>query len=391
MIDDSFSLMKGGPVYRLLAAVGALRPGTPTTAWVAGILIGLSFAPLVAITAREGTLLGEGAAIPLLGDYALLSRLLLAMPLLILAAPWSDAMLRSAIRQLAYASLMPDTHGPALDALIARTRRLRDSNVPEMICAVLAVLPSVTVWTLSSVVPGHLDWRMAPSGSLTFAGQWFNAVSMPVFRFVGLIWLWRFCLWTYLLLRLSRLGMDLHPAHPDGAGGIGFLGVAQTRFGVLAAAGGLVLLGYCINHIVYLGATVPSFRHLLAGYVIGFTLLLVAPLLLLSPRLAVAKRHALMEYNALGNRTVRLFDQRWHKGEQAAADAVPATLLDQNDASALADFTSVYATIKTMSVVPVTRWNLLAIAAHAALPLTPLIFFAMSLDELARKLLGILA
>ncbi len=43
-----------------------------------------------------------------------------------------------------------------------------------------------------------------------------------------------------------------------------------------------------------------------------------------------------------------------------------------------------------MSVLPLNRWNLLWIALHAVVPLLPLVLLAMSVDELARKLLGIL-
>ncbi|MCL1633966.1 hypothetical protein M2650_04825 [Luteimonas sp. SX5] len=388
MINDNFSLMKGGLVYRLLSAIGALHPGTPTTSWVAAILIGIAFLPLLAISTWEGTLLGQHAAMPLLGDYAVLSRFLLAMPMLILAAPWSDRILRGAARQLAYSDLTRRGRRSSLAAIFVAMRRLRDSNLPELVCVALAVLPSLAALAVPGAATGHADWRMSDTGSLSAAGQWFNAVSVPAFRFVALIWLWRFCLWAYLLWRLSRIELDLHPAHPDGAGGLGFLGLAQERFGALSAAGGLVLLGYCINRILYYGETVAGLTHLLAGYIIGSTMLLVAPLLLLAPRMMAAKRHALMKYDALGNRTVRAFDRRWRRGRQAA-DA--ATLLDQADASGLADFTSVYGTVRSMSIVPVTRWNLLWIAVHGAVPLTPLIFFAMSVDELVRKLFGILA
>lgn len=387
MINDNFSLMKGGLVYRFLSAIGALHPDTPTTSWVAAILIGASFLPLLAISAWEGTLLTPPPAMPLLGDYAVLTRFLLAMPLLILAAPWSDTILRGAIRQLAHSDLVRSDRRPPLDAIFARMRRLRDSNLPELLCFVLAIAPALAVFSAPGAVSAS-DWRTSDPGSLSVAGQWFDLVSVPIFRFVTLIWLWRLCLWGYLLWRLSRIELDLHPAHPDGAAGLGFLGLAQERFGAISASGGFVLLGYCINRILYHQETVPGMIHLLAGYIIGSTLLLIVPLLLVAPKMMASKRHALMKYGALGNRTARAFDRRWRRGEPAT-DA--ATLLDQADASGLADFTSVYGTVRSMSIVPVTRWNLLWIAAHAAVPLLPLAFFAMSVDELIRKLFGILA
>lgn len=354
---------------------------------MAALLVGIAWLPLLALAASEGSLLRTGAAVPLLGDYAMLSKLLVAMPLLILAAPQSDALLRSAIRQLVQSDLVRDARRPSLEAILARIRQLRDSSVPELLCLALAFVPLLAGLSLPGVMPGLHDWHTAPSGALSAAGQWYYWVSVPIFRFVGLIWLWRFLLWCYLLWRLSRIDLDLQPAHADGAGGIGYLGWAQQRFAIMALAGGFVLCGYCFNHVMYLNETVYGMKHLLAGYVIGSTLLLVAPLLLMSPRMMKEKRHVLMKYNTLGNRTVRLFDRRWRRG-QRSEDAT--TLLDKGDASALADFNSVYAVIVSMSVVPVTRWNMLGIALYAAAPLIPLIFLAMSLDELVQKLVGIL-
>ncbi|MET1162552.1 MAG: hypothetical protein ABWY48_08405, partial [Pseudoxanthomonas sp.] len=229
MINDSFSLMRGGLVYRLLTAMGALHPGMNTAPFVAGLMFVVSFVPLLVLSAADGSLLSHGRSIPLLGDYAALSRFLIVVPLLILAAPYSDALLRGAIRQVAHSGLVRPSRQDALDSALARVRKLRDSNIPELLCFVLALLPLLRPQSSLSFLGGAPDWRTAPDGLLTDAGRWFELVSVPIFRFVAFIWAWRFLLWTYLLWRLARLRLDLHPAHPDGAGGIGFLGVAQQR------------------------------------------------------------------------------------------------------------------------------------------------------------------
>jgi len=225
-------------------------------------------------------------------------------------------------------------------------------------------------------------------GWRTAAGHWYEWVAVPLFRLVALLWLWRFVLWTCVLWRLPRSGLVLHAEHPDGAGGLAFLGLAQERFAVLALAGGLLLAGACINHVHYLGDSLYDLRHLLAGYVIAATLVLVAPLLLLMPTMMRTKRHALYHFDALGNRAADLFDQRWPSAQ--SPDAGSESLLDHGDASAFADFSGVYKGLAAMSVLPMTRWNLLWIALHAILPLLPLVLLAMSVDELARKLIGIL-
>jgi len=379
--------MRGGLVHRLLQAAGMLRGTARLSLWMAAALVVISLAPLVVLTARAGTLWTLPPGMPLLGDYATLARVLLAMPLLVIAAPRSDTLLRNAFRQLTRAGLVPPQRQGRLTALLAKVRRWRDGWLPEALCVVIAWLPLLFGTDSVSLLPGVADWRLE-HGALTAAGRWYEWVAVPLFRLVALLWLWRFVLWTGLLWRLPRVGLALHAEHPDGAGGLAFLGMAQERFAVLALAGGILVAGACVNHVHYLGESLYDLRHLLAGYVIGATLLLVAPLLVMMPSMMRAKRHALYRFDALGNRAAALFDQRWRSGSRQEADT--DSLLDHGDASAFADFSGVYKGLASMSVLPLNRWNLLWIALHAVVPLLPLVLLAMSVDELARKLLGIL-
>jgi hypothetical protein len=388
MTEPSFSLMQGGLVHRLLYSTGALHASRRLSWWLAGVLVALSMLPLVVLTARDGTLLPAARGMALFGDYATLARLLLAMPLLVLAAPRADALLRNALRQLSHVSLVPASRQPRLSALLQRARAWRDGWFPEAICIALAYAPLLLTHGDGSFLPGVQDWRMQAT-QLSAAGQWHAWVAAPLFRLLTLLWLWRLVMWTLLLWRLPGVGLVLRAQHPDRTGGLAFLGLAQERFSILAASSSLVLAGACLNHMTYLGSTLYGMRHLVLGYVGGATLLLVAPLLVLTPAMVRARRHALYRFDALGSRSAAAFDQRW----RAASEGIAGTesLLDHNDASAYADFSAVYQGVVAMSVVPVTRWNLLAMALPAALPMLPLLLVAMSVDELVAKLLGILA
>ncbi len=153
-------------------------------------------------------------------------------------------------------------------------------------------------------------------------------------------------------------------------------------------AGALLVCGACLNQMVYLGVTLHDLRHLLAGYVIGACVVLMSPLLLLVPVLVRTRRHALYRFDALGNRAAATFEQRWQAASEATAGS--ESLVDTGDASAIADFGGVYQSIVAMSVIPVTRWNLLSMAMSAAVPLLPLVLMAFPFDDLVAKLMGIL-
>ena len=387
MSQDTYSLMRGGLVHRVLHASGALRHSRRLSYWLAGLLVAVAVLPMLVLAHAQGMLRPRPDAMALLGDYATLARLLLGMPLLVLAAPRADDLLRSAIRQLTHASLVRPSRQPRLQALLARVRRGRDSWVPELVCIVLAFAPAFYQGSVHSLLGSVTDWRMI-EGTVTAAGEWYAWVGTPLFRLVVMLWLWRFVLWTILLWRLPSVGLELHAEHPDQCAGLAFLGLAQERFSALAVAGGLLVCGACLNQMTYLGATLHDLRHLLAGYVVAAVVLLMAPLLLLSPLLIRVRRHALYRFDALGNRAAATFEQRWQAASETTAG--PESLVDTGDASAIADFGGVYQSIVAMSVVPVTRWNLLSVAMAAAVPLVPLVLLAFPFDELVAKLMGIL-
>jgi hypothetical protein len=84
---------------------------------------------------------------------------------------------------------------------------------------------------------------------LSYAGWWFGLISVPVYRFLLLRWVWRMFLWASFLWRVSKLNLVLIPTHPDMAAGLGFLSEAQLRFGSIAFACGVVVAGQMGNAI----------------------------------------------------------------------------------------------------------------------------------------------
>ncbi|KRG67719.1 hypothetical protein ABB27_09130 [Stenotrophomonas terrae] len=387
MTSDDLSLMRGGLVYRAMHWLGLLRSRLALPPLIAGVLVTLACLPLLLACAWEGSLLPGRVTMPLLADTSFYARFALALPLLVLAAAPADCLLRSAVRQLNRAGLVPANQHAAFDTLVARARALRDSHIPEWLCLLVALAPALLSPPVVTELTHISGWHAHADGSASAAAWWAWWVSLPLFRLVGLMWIWRFLIWTVLLWRLTRLDLDLRPPHPDGAGGIGFLGFAQQRFSALSLAGGIVLSGSCINHFVYAGQTLGNVHYLLAAYIVGSAILLLAPLALLSPALIRAKRHALLKYSALGHRAIRSFDLYWKRGQP---DEDAPSLLDSPQPSALADFASVYASLARMSLVPICRGNVLWMLFSAAVPLLPLVFFAMSVDSLVSKLASIL-
>lgn len=378
-MDERYSLLRGGPIYRLSRIAG--HSGRLSAPLIAGVLLTIVLVPAVVMTLMRGTLL-DGVAMPFVRDYTVWTRFLLAMPLLVLAAPMADERLWRALHHLR-GLVLPDDHD-RFESTVARLRRWRDSNVPELALFALAIAASY----LAPQLPLYEqvgNWR-ADARGLTPAGLWIHWVGMPAFRFLYFLWLWRLLLWICLLARFARLDLALHAAHPDGRGGLAFLGFAQTAFVVLPLAGGLLVAGSCAVEIEYLDTTMRSLRFVLLGYVVLALAMMIAPLLLLTPRLAALKRAGLFAYGALGTDCTEEFEQKWLG--RARGDAAP--IIEAGDPSALADLTGVYSTVSGMVTVPVQRFVLIQFLVASIAPLLPLVLLEMPVDELLEKLFSAL-
>lgn len=178
--------------------------------------------------------------------------------------------------------------------------------------------------------------------------------------------------------------LDLRPAHPDCAGGLGFLGFVQQRMSVVIAAGGMMLAGSAANHILYLGKTFADLRNLLIGFVIVYPLMLILPLCLFAPMLLREKRRGVLLYGSLGHAMAKEFDTTWLPPH---SQAKRGDLLESPHPSALADFAAVHDTVQSVKCVPLTKANVLWMIVAAVAPLSMLVFTVVPVEYLVRAIL----
>jgi hypothetical protein len=194
------------------------------------------------------------------------------------------------------------------------------------------------------------------------------------------------------LWRLSRLRLALYAAHPDGAGGVGFLSPAQAWFAIMTLAGNTLLCGNMLVQMEYAHASLQAVQFELIGSLVGSVLLVFAPLVFFLRPLMRVRRHGLHELGALGQSASRAFAMHWEHARSESADRAQAgdSLLESPNPSAVADFTAMYTTARSMAVVPVNKSSLFGVALVSALPMVPLLLHAVSIDELLRRVVGVL-
>ena len=376
----AFHLTRGGPLYRLMVPAKLLPKDIPSASRAIISLVLLTWVPLLILSLVQGVLLGDSVQVPFLVAISPHVRYLLAVPLFILAEPFVDKRLALASAHFVRSDLLKQEDLPRFKQAVRLAEKARDAFLPELILFVLALsgmalghqleLPrSVSTWQLLTDQGGT---------HLTLAGWWNGAVSSTIFRFLIFRWLWRLFIWTVFLRRVSRLRFRLYPTHPDRAGGLGFLSVAQTSLGILVFAGGCVLSANFAQTVFFLGEAPTSFISIIILYVLIGMILLVGPLLVFTPKLFAVKFDAMHDYLLMSTEYNRLFHRRWIADKAYENEAILGT----EDIQSLAALDGTIGMIRDMRPIPINLRFLIFAVVIAVLPMVPLIGFEISLDEI---------
>jgi len=382
-ITDNFSLVIGGPFYKALRSTRlADEFGADIRRRIAAFLA-LTWLPLVVLSAAEGTALGNKVKIPLLHDFSIYGRFLVALPLLIAAEAVIDPFIGRVVSTFNSSGIIRENDLPAYHAALEKIARLRDSALSELLLAFLAFVPFFLVADYEWVSNQVTVWHGATSLGLRPAGWWFVFVSSPVLRFLMLRWLWRYVLWSYLLRSVAKLNLDMMPTHPDLLGGLGFVPYAQRQFGILAAAMGSVIAGQFGNSIAYFGERFVAARVSIVVFVIIAVLAVLLPLTLLSPKLMEVRRSGLARYSQVARRLTGSFDAKWVQ----TVDSPPDSMLGSPDPSSLIDYISSFFVVRDMQVIPISKYLVIQVVAQAAAPFALLWIFATPLEEIIGEIL----
>jgi hypothetical protein len=384
-----FSLVLGGPLFQLLRRAHMSDDAMMMVRKRIIVISLFAWLPLLLISALEGQLLGGRAVVPFLLDMEVHIRYLVALPLLIGAELVVHRRMRSLVKQFLERCLVPEGASERFEAAIASAFRLRNSVLAELLLVALVYGVGILIVWRHYLALETTTWYATPSSDgpkLSLAGMWYGYVSLPIFQFLLCRWYFRLFIWARFLWQVSRIELSLVPTHPDRVGGLGFLSNTAYAFGLLVLAHGTLLSGQLANRIFYLGAGLLDFKAEIAICVVFVLGMVLGPLLVFAPQLAQAKRTGLREYGTLAERYVREFDEKWLRGG-APADEV---LVGSGDIQSLADLGNTFEVVRTMRLVPVTREMIIRLAAVTLAPIAPLALTMMPLEELLKRLFGIL-
>ncbi len=375
-----FSLTNRGPVDRALARVGLKSAEPPrlfVRAFVPALVIWLPLLLLELARPRADV------AITFLEDLTTHVRFLLVVPLLVIAEASIGRRTRLVAAGFVDARLITAADRPRFDALLQRTGRGFESNLAE---AVIAVIVVAFVWLAMRRLnaDGFQSWfeEVTASGGtrLTAAGWWYAIGScLPPFLFLR--WVWRYLVWCWLLMRISRLDLQLVATHPDGASGLAFVGLGHTAFALLGFAASCLLAAAAGTRVLYEGAALASFKWPVAVLVAFVILIGIAPLAVFMQPLRLAKERGLLEYGNFSSHYVQAFHRAWI-GSKAGERPLDA----RDDIGPLADIGASFERVYEARLLPLTLKNASTFAVAALLPMLPLLLIVVPLRELLKLL-----
>jgi hypothetical protein len=383
-----FSLVLGGPLYQLFQRAHLTGDALQLLRRRILVLTLLAWAPLLGLSVAEGHAWGGSIAMPFLFDVEMNLRLLLALPLLVVAETVVHRRMRSVVRQFLDRGLIPDAARATFDGAVASAMRLRNSIAAEVLLIVFVYVIGVGfLWRtqvaldVSSWYGTSADGRLRPS----LAGWWMGCVSLPLFQFLLLRWYFRLFTWARFLWQVSRIKLQFMPTHPDRCGGLGFLSSVSYAFAPLLLAQGALLTGMIANRIFFAAAQLPQFKVEIIALVAVMVFAILGPLLVFGPQLEAAKREGLRELGTLAQRYSREFDDKWLRG--GAPPAEP--LIGSADIQSLADLGNSFEIVKGLKWAPFTLQTVVQLAVTTVVPVLPLTLTMISLEELLVRLLKI--
>ncbi|PNU05692.1 hypothetical protein [Novosphingobium guangzhouense] len=383
---EGHDLFQWKPPSGLSGIAGLIGPGFSTARARAGFALAIGWLPLLLLVLLAPAHDRAGEVPHFLRDAGTHARFAIALPLLLAAHVEAMGRLGTVVRHFVISGLLSPS---AIDRFKRELESLRATvRAPWMALLVPVLAYALIAWLFVTGISTHAlpVWALSERGQLSAAGWWHMLVSLPLLLMLLLSWLWRILLWTRLLYKVAGMDLRLIVAHPDNAGGLGFLAQSVRAFAPFAMGIGCITAGRFAN-IHLQGTTTPlSGSFLIGGTVVLVLLLCVAPLAVFGSVMARAWRRNAMCYGALAVALGRSFEDRWFDGP---AKEQP-DLLSAPDFSAAADLYGVVANVYEMRFLPVDLRSLLILIAASLAPFPVAMFLSMPTAMVIEELKGLL-
>jgi hypothetical protein len=342
------------------------------TVWLAVVAIAIAWLPPACLSGLRGL----DPFWSFLSDYAAQSRMLFLIPLLILAEPRMVQALEAIANHFREEELIKNQDLARFESALKSFGEGDSLAVRVIMAFTLAVIVALAFPAAPSASLRPWCYEAGSTVALSLGGSWYIAVSHSILLLLLFRWIWRQVLWLWFLGVVSRLDLQLIPAHPDRSGGLSFLEISLRAFVPFGLALGTIVAGGVANRVVYFHRPLETFGYLPLVVAAVVVVLCVGPLCVFFDILSRTRRRGVFEYGALALTLGRHFEKKW----LAAPSNTPDQILGVPDFSATIDLYSVVANVHQMNAVPFGVKSVGRLVAAALAPVIPLALVALPFD-----------
>jgi hypothetical protein len=383
------SLFEEGPFSKTARVLGLIKFADPGFAPRILLSIAVTWLPMLILAVLGGQWAAGAAHQSLMKDIAVYTKFFVALPVLIFACSQMRPSLERMMRHFLGAGVVREQDRERFIDRLDAALKMRDSKWVKGI--ILLWIYASTAFYIFTAVPGMPDtWRTvdtATGRSLSWAGFWHFCVAFPIYQFAAFTLLYRIILWWGLLWRISRFNLRIFPAHPDGAGGLGFLSLSLPPFALVAFAISSAMAGSLADLILWGHASIQTHLYVVATLLLILLVLFCGPLLFFIAPLAKAKREGIYKHGALSRHQLGEFEEKWVESPYTKKEG----MLSEPDFSVTVDLSGVVSKAYEMKTIPFSPYDMIPLAVGMLLPFVPVVLLEVPLKEIVVALIKLFA
>ncbi|MGV1793684.1 hypothetical protein [Rhizobium sp. A37_96] len=295
-----------------------------------------------------------------LTDWGVISKFLVGTMLLAIADRPITRSQSSCAEILILVPIVASVSARDATAAIDRAEAKASALLPELACVALAATASVA--NARHVLAGNDPaWAAGETGAVIVA-IWCIAVSNTLFWFLFTRVIWKHLIWTELMFALARCPLRLVASHPDGRGGLGFVGAYPSGYWPFILSAGCVTasaVGHALQHQSVTPATFTIVCGVWLAFVAGF---FGAP----TASLAVQVHHFKSD---MLRRCLEPLVLSLQAAERNVLDGDAASDIDEEGKASAEEVSALYKAALKLSPVLFDRHDLLSVFVPALLPM----------------------
>lgn len=339
--------------------------------------------PLVLISFISGTLFSfdKSIKIPFLYDLLTNARFLISFPLIFFSIKIINNLISKSFDHFLSTEIIFKDDQGKFKQISDSFYKFKDSNLSNTIILIFSYFWTFYFWRDTEDISGINTWRFFGANDLGLqpVGYWYYIISIPFYQFFLFKMIWTFFIWSFSLLRISRLKLNLSSSSPDGAGGLAFLGYTQISFGLLGFAQNVTLSAGIANLIKYNNESFLDYRYNIITGILVFSLVYISPLMFFSKQMFKTKMLTLFEYSKLGLVYGTSFENKWIKKKLPQTEE---PFLGTADIQSLADLSNSVKMVQDQLIFPLRLTTFIVFFVFLLIPYLPLLLFRFTSQEI---------